>query len=614
MELYGTAESLPRRIPIGMGPLRIIFEEGALRWLCWEGTELVRGIQIVARDRDWGTPAHRLVHLEIDRCRTFIRLRFGGAFVLNGVQLLCAGEISAEKEGRIRFDAEIIPEADVETGRTGLVVLYPLIGTVGRKVSIVHSDGTRTRAAFPENVVSEPIWSGIRAVQHEPIPGLVLTCRMEGDDFECEDHRNWTDASFKFYSPSIARPYPYRLAAGLPLRQSVELFVSKRASVPARHRREVAELDIGDTVVGSIPAIGAMVEPESIADAELHAASLSRANLRSLSIRIDDDDSNALDFAARADQLAHRFGVMLHLELLFEDWREAVDHALDVLTRLRDVNVCPAELVIHVRSELLGPDRSTRLEERETLFQKLADSVPGVRLGGGTLGSFYQLAKHWTPSPLQSFVSFATSSTVHAADDQSVMETLESLPDLIRSAIALAGGRPIRINAANIGLDINPDGELIANPERRRVALSRDDPRQAARFGAAWGLGYLAQATKGGIESVVLGKVAGTSGLLDPAGVSRPLFSVIAAVGACAGAPVLAVRNSMPQLVQALACRVGHGLQIWAANLTPDPLTLRVTTGSRVVQLEALVPLKGPGSGEVSRLGAFSIGCASISR
>ena len=36
---------------------------------------------------------------------------------------------------------------------------------------------------------------------------------MEGDSWETEDHRNWTDASFKTYSRPLALPYPYKVAA-----------------------------------------------------------------------------------------------------------------------------------------------------------------------------------------------------------------------------------------------------------------------------------------------------------------------------------------------------------------------------------------------------------------
>ena len=37
---------------------------------------------------------------------------------------------------------------------------------------------------------------------------------MEGDTFEMEDQRNWTDASYKTYVRPLALPWPYTLAGG----------------------------------------------------------------------------------------------------------------------------------------------------------------------------------------------------------------------------------------------------------------------------------------------------------------------------------------------------------------------------------------------------------------
>ena len=56
---------------------------------------------------------------------------------------------------------------------------------------------------------------------------------------------------------------------------------------------------------------------------------------------------------------------------------------------------------------------------------------------------------------LRGFVTHATQAIVHAADDTSVMETLEALPHVIRSTRAIAGAARYRIGPASIGM---PDG------------------------------------------------------------------------------------------------------------------------------------------------------------
>ena len=66
----------------------------------------------------------------------------------------------------------------------------------------------------------------IRALSHEVTPGTWVTCTMEGDTFEMEDQRNWSDASYKTYVRPLARPWPYTLPKGEKVPQAVRLAVT----------------------------------------------------------------------------------------------------------------------------------------------------------------------------------------------------------------------------------------------------------------------------------------------------------------------------------------------------------------------------------------------------
>ena len=65
----------------------------------------------------------------------------------------------------------------------------------------------------------------LRAITHAFAPGVSVECRMEGDTFEMEDQRNWTDASYKTYVRPLALPWPYTLAKGTVIEQAVRLSV-----------------------------------------------------------------------------------------------------------------------------------------------------------------------------------------------------------------------------------------------------------------------------------------------------------------------------------------------------------------------------------------------------
>ena len=54
----------------------------------------------------------------------------------------------------------------------------------------------------------------MRAISHEVVPGLMAEVRFEGETFEMEDQRNWTDASYKTYCTPLSLPYPVEVKEG----------------------------------------------------------------------------------------------------------------------------------------------------------------------------------------------------------------------------------------------------------------------------------------------------------------------------------------------------------------------------------------------------------------
>ena len=68
--------------------------------------------------------------------------------------------------------------------------------------------------------------------------------RMEGDTFEMEDHRNWTDASFKTYVRPLALPWPYTLPKGETFKQSVTLDAQRQAAEAQGARARAKPIDV----------------------------------------------------------------------------------------------------------------------------------------------------------------------------------------------------------------------------------------------------------------------------------------------------------------------------------------------------------------------------------
>jgi len=128
---------------------------------------------------------------------------------------------------------------------------------------------------------------------------------------------------------------------------------------------------------------------------------------------------------------------------------------------------------------------------------------------------FTALNRKRPPHELLDFVSFTTSALVHAGDDRSVTEGIESLPYVACSAEALVGGKPYAVGPSAIGMRDNPYGaKTMDNPGAVRQAMNRNDPRQRGLLGAAWNLAYFARFAYGGAEAVALGGLTGPFGVL----------------------------------------------------------------------------------------------------
>lgn len=166
-------------------------------------------------------------------------------------------------------------------------------------------------------------------------------------------------------------------------------------------------------------------------------------------------------------------------------------------------------------------------------------AFPQVAVGGGMFTNFTEFNRCRPDPAAVDFVTWGGTAVVHAADDASVMETLEALPQVFASGRGIAGGRALHLGLFSIGMRSNPyAADCVPNPGMERRTMVRDDPRQATEFAAAFAAGVLAGAAAEGVASLALSM---TDGPLGAAG--RPVAEVVAWAAARAG----------------LACRVEAG-------------------------------------------------------
>ncbi len=602
--LFGTEEPVAAERRLRAGPLECRLDGGDLRHIRVAGREAIRAIAFVVRDRDWGTYAPEITGLHLREAADGFEIRYRARCVDDTQAIAYEARIRGDAGGLV-FEVEAVPETDFLTNRTGFVVLHPIAGVAGTPVEITHTDGDVEKSRFPGHLSPWCPFTDIRAITHEVHPGLRVTCRMEGDAYEMEDQRNWTDASFKTYIRPLAKPWPYRLPAGKPVRQAVALELSGRvpAGTPASAVEAEVRIRVGGRRPARVPPLGLGVLPDQIEPALARAEPLRAAAPCHLSCRFDPRRGDGAELLHRYGALGKALGTPLLLEAVVPCTDAAGRPSADPAILRRDLErIAAAIAAAGTPFEAIAVTPACDLKcvlpgspfPPAPSFEELAaaarDVLPPVSLGGGAFAFFTELNRKRPPPGLFDFVGHYSCPIFHAADDQSLMETLEALPAVFATARSFLGRSRYHLFPTAIVMRENPYGEApAANPDNRRRAMSAVDPRERALIGAAWYAGFLARATEGnGPDLVTMAAPVGPAGVLhaeaaraqpwfdETDALVRPKYHVLRGFARLAGAPLLTVANPAPTRLLAFAAETATGCELWLANLEPRPLTVRI--------------------------------------
>ena len=574
------------------GPINVEFDHGNLRYIKLNGVEVLRGVAFLVRDENWGTYTPTISNLKIDERKEGFSISYHALCTRLGQQISYDATIVGKGNGDLVFRATAKAKTKFLTNRTGFVVLHPLEGVVGQALKVEHVDGSLTNDKFPEQVNPDCPFRNIRALSHEVVPGVWVRCQMEGDAYEMEDHRNWTDASFKTYIRPLSKPWPYTLAAGEVLHQSVTLSFSGALPKPSRAGKTGGvKVAIGPETEQTMPPIGLGVPAEEVDHALGQVDLLKFIGAKFLVFHFDPRLKHGVIELTKCRILSEKTRAEVALEVVVQSLTDVAGELAQVAQfvgraglKLAAVSVCPAG---HLKSVLPGgvyppaPD----LEE---LYRATRAAFPGVQVGGGMFSFFTELNRKRPPVEGLDFITNTTSPIVHAADDRSVMETLAALPWQIETAKAFSNGTPHRVGPSGIGARDNPHGAAASeNPNNLRVCLAKMDPRQRGLFSAAWTLGYVATLARAGVAAVSMAAPTGPLGIIyreteytqpfydDLEGASvYPVFHTLTALAAASGNRLLDVQTSEPAKLACLGWSAKNDKIVMLANLTAGELTV----------------------------------------
>jgi len=621
-QLYGTIKAEPVPRLLRAGKLTAQLAGGDLRAITYDGVEVLRAISYVVRDRDWGTYNPTLSNLAVTETESGFTVSYDARCDgPNGTVLDIVAMIEAGAGGKLTFRSSACSATGFETNRCGFCMLHPIIGVAGTAVSVEHVDGEIENTKLP--VLIDP-WQpvkNLRAITHTALPDVSVECRMEGDTFEMEDQRNWSDASYKTYVRPLSLPWPYKILENEPILQQITLTITDRRAAsgdrPASaENSSVIRLTPG-TASGTMPAISLVITPEEV---EASLAALARQDgpkVQDLLFHFDPAAGHDAAAFKGFAEIAAIHGGTTTLEFAVPCQRPLDEEMLGIAAWMRAADFAPNAIMVCPSVDRQSTPPGSKWPDcppLEDVYAAAANAFPGIRLGGGMLSYFTELNRKRVPAGNLGFVSHCTSPIVHSADDLSIMQTLEALPFITKSVRAIYGDKPYRLGPSTIAMRQNPYGSrTMDNPDCCRVPMANRDPRHTGLFAAAFATGYAASVLDAGIETLTLSALTGPFGLFagkdEPIteGGRRPLFHIVAGLAELAGQQCRTVVASHPQKVMSFRTEIEKEATLWIVNLGAHALTVDMSELVNPTRAQLIV-LDGDTMRKATKSGVKSVG------
>jgi hypothetical protein len=190
---------------------------------------------------------------------------------------------------------------------------------------------------------------------------------------------------------------------------------------------------------------------------------------------------------------------------------------------------------------------------------------------------------------------------VHAFDNSSLVETLQTQAATVASARAFIGATPLAVTPVTLRMRQNPNAAGPETPPEPGTLPPQVDVRQMALFGAAWTLGSLKYLATSATQSLTYYATTGWRGVMETAAGSPlpekfpslaggvfPLYHVFADAGEFAGGQVAPLTTNRPLLADGLMLINGPRRCALVANLSPHAQTVQVQGLPAQVQVRLL--------------------------
>ena len=457
---------------LNAGPLTLEYSEGSLWNICNGEEEVIRRIYLVFQDINWTSRPFVIQdeQWQIDAKSFSAKIQMQGTHDAQNFSVDLS--VTGSELGEITYGFSGKSTDTFLKNRLGLCLLHPVAALSGRSCDLIRPDGSIEASQFPVNISASQPFLNLAGIAHKLNSGMKATVKFEGEVFETEDHRNWSDASYKTYCTPISLPFPAPINVGVPVEQSVNISVD---------RNEVAVLESieGKTVISvldqliPLPKIGLGVnsDPSQLNLSEYEGfEDLGIDHLR-LSLNCSDASKSDIEKALTITK-------KLHLEL---DLALTADNPDQVRKFLGSID----NLATQIRTIFLfsSQDKTTPVEFIQVARDVIADAN---KVAGGTDLYFTELNRNPECTSFVDQINFSINPQVHSFDDRTLIQNTATQKTIGTNAALIAPDKRISVGPITLRPRYNPNATQPDKDVSNTPLPSSVDARQRTWFAEAW--------------------------------------------------------------------------------------------------------------------------------
>jgi hypothetical protein len=505
------------------GPLSCVLDGADIRDLRVGNQRILTRLYIAVRDEGWNTIPFRFTQQVLVADGQQFQVRLECTVDQPPIRAEWEATVGGTADGEFSYALRGQFLSHFRFAKLGLNLHHPLPENIGARY-VARRDSQTATGTVPSLIEPQFFIDGKLTGMFMPYDELVLQSsagdeivfHFSGDEFEMQDHRNWTDYNLKSYGTPLEVPLPLSAEPGQAIGQSVVIDLGGarglHESAGTSSDRSAGNVSIDRSLTAQLPRTGSEFPAEV---GNLGRAAAGHVVGLSLNyVRLDLDlTSEEIGAAAMAKgRQVNEWGLPLELVAVVSAGAPRPEELARLGRWLADLHPRVERVVVLEAPRGFYIGRTTSPGDKVRAYRQVVEEHCGpVVMVSATEQFFAELNRAWPELAGVDGVGYTICPQVHAADDTSIMENSWGQADTVLTARARSGGRPVHVTSVAM---IGKFGPYPGGVPDIAVRSSYGDPRQHELFGAAWTVSSLRQLVDAEAASATYFELAGDRGLV----------------------------------------------------------------------------------------------------